>query len=103
MTKRTLTLIVDDIFGRFSSIQSTIEGIMLEMLANKYSLDEEYLKVEEMFVAKYEFAENKQSSLAAHQDGTPFSFVLTLNNPGIDFDGGGKINNKHYNIYIAFK
>jgi predicted 2-oxoglutarate/Fe(II)-dependent dioxygenase YbiX len=43
----------------------------------------------EMFIAKYEFAEGKQTSLKPHVDGTPWSFVIVLNDPGADFDGGG--------------
>lgn len=42
-----------------------------------------------MFVAKYEYGPHKQASLKAHQDGTLFSFILTLNEPDVDFLGGG--------------
>ena len=42
----------------------------------------------ELFIAKYEFQPGKQAGLGAHKDGTPWSFVVTLNNP-CEFVGGG--------------
>ena len=40
-------------------------------------------------MAKYEYAPGKQSGLGRHKDGTPWSFVLTLNQPDKEFSGGG--------------
>jgi hypothetical protein len=54
-----------------------------------YGLQKRSLEVNEMFIAKYQFAPDRQRSLAPHQDGSQFSFVLTLNEPDVDFTGGG--------------
>lgn len=42
-----------------------------------------------MFIAKYQHKAGKQAGLGAHKDGTPWSFVVTLNDPTTDFIGGG--------------
>ena len=85
----TTDLPLEAVFGRFSSIGALLAGEILPIMAEKYNLDEKYLRIGEMFIAKYEFSAGKQSSLAAHQDGTPFSFVLSLNQADVDFEGGG--------------
>jgi hypothetical protein len=43
----------------------------------------------EAFVAKYECAPGKQAGLGRHRDGTPWSFVMALNSPDVEFRGGG--------------
>ena len=43
----------------------------------------------QLFVCKYEYKEGKQTKLDAHIDGTPYSFVVALNNPSTEFTGGG--------------
>lgn len=40
-----------------------------------------------MFIAKY--IAGQQAGLKAHKDGTPWSFVITLNEPDVEFEGGG--------------
>ena len=42
----------------------------------------------ELFVVKYEFQAGKQASLQAHVDGTPWSFVIALNDSN-QYSGGG--------------
>ena len=39
------------------------------------------------YIAKYEYKEDKQSGLRAHVDGTPWSFVVALNDPSTEFTG----------------
>lgn len=77
------------LFGSFSAMQARIAGELLPRMALAFGIDEEHLSVAEMFIAKYEYAPGKQHKLDAHQDGTPFSFVITLNQPDEDFSGGG--------------
>ena len=43
----------------------------------------------EAFVAKYDSSPGKQAGLGRHRDGTPWSFVMTLNQPDQEFMGGG--------------
>lgn len=77
------------VFGKFSSLQALISGEILARMVELFGLNEEYLSVNEMFIAKYECGPGKQSSLKAHQDGTLFSFIVTLNEPDVEFSGGG--------------
>jgi len=58
-------------------------------MAEFFGLNEDFLCIGELFVAKYECKEGKQKSLGAHQDGTPWSFVIALNCPSTEFTGGG--------------
>lgn len=58
-------------------------------MARLFDLDEDRLRIGEMFVAKYSSTPGAQKGLGAHKDGTPWSFVINLNCPDIDFFGGG--------------
>jgi hypothetical protein len=58
-------------------------------MAQFFNLNEDDLNCAELFVAKYEFKEGKQAKLDAHVDGTPYSFVVALNDPSSQFTGGG--------------
>lgn len=84
----TTDLPVDAIFGRFSSVHGIINGQVLPRIAECYSLTEDHLRIGELFVAKYEFKEGKQKGLGLHKDGTPWSFVICLNDSD-EFSGGG--------------
>lgn len=85
----TTDLPLDSIYGKFSSIHGLINCEILPQIASSYNLNEEYLRIGELFIAKYEFNESKQSGLGAHVDGTPWSFVIALNDPIREFTGGG--------------
>lgn len=62
--------------------------VQIHTKTHKYTQNDSH-QPGELFVAKYEFCEGKQSSLGPHRDGTPWSFVITLNQPDVDFVGGG--------------
>lgn len=70
-------------------MRARIAGELLPRMATAFGIEEKHLSVAEMFIAKYEHGPGKQSHLEAHQDGTPFSFVITLNQPDEAFSGGG--------------
>ena len=75
--------------GPLSPLEAIVSEEMIDHLVKSFNLKKDYLSVSEMFVAKYEYGPHKQVSLKAHQDGTLFSFILTLNEPDVDFLGGG--------------
>ena len=56
-------------------------------MAMLFKLRSSGLQIGEMFIAKYEFGH--QSSLGLHRDSHPFSFIICLNEPDNDFEGGG--------------
>lgn len=62
---------------------------VLPLMAQFFNLHEDDLSCAELFVAKYEFKEGKQAKLDPHVDGTPYSFVVALNDPSSQFTGGG--------------
>ena len=80
---------IEEVLGPLSSLEGIVKEAMIDHLVEAFHLKKDYLSVSEMFVAKYEYGPDKQSSLKAHQDGTLFSFILTLNEPDVDFFGGG--------------
>lgn len=88
----TTDLPVDAIFpeGRFSAVHGFVNAQVLPLLAARFGLREDRLKIGELFVAKYEAAAGRQRGLAAHRDGTQWSFVLGLNDAA-EFDGGGTL------------
>ena len=55
-------------------------------MAKAFKLNPLKLGISEVFVAKYAAERGKQRSLAAHVDGSDFSFVVALNDA---FEGGG--------------
>lgn len=59
----TTDLPLEAIFGRFSSIHGLINGNILPLMASYFDLNEDYLSIGELFVAKYEFGANKQAGL----------------------------------------
>lgn len=106
----TTDLPLEALFGTFSNIHADIDCRILPRMAQAFDLDEEFLQIGEIFIAKYEFNKAVESSinanvdaakfgieearsetqvgLGAHKDGTPWSFVLPLND-AIEFEGGG--------------
>lgn len=85
----TTDLPLDVIFGKFSSIHGLVTGNILPEMASFFDISEDHLSVAELFIAKYEFKEGKQKKLDPHVDGTPYSFVVSLNDPLVEFTGGG--------------
>ena len=59
---------------------------IIPKMAKAFDLNPLKLGIGEVFVAKYEAERGKQRSLAAHTDGSDFSFVVALND---GFEGGG--------------
>lgn len=106
----TTDLPLETLFGQFSKIYADIDCNVLSKMAECFQLNEEFLQIGEIFIAKYEYSkatENKkneemdaekfgvgdgfsatQVGLGAHKDGTPWSFVIPLNDRK-DFKGGG--------------
>lgn len=58
------------------------------LIETTYGIPPHVLGINEIFVAKYEHAPNRQSSLETHRDDAEFSFVVALNDA---FDGGGTL------------
>lgn len=85
----TTDLPINTIFGKFSSIHGLVTGNILPEMAAFFGLNEDHLSIAELFIAKYEFKAGKQIKLNPHIDGTPYSFVVTLNDPLVEFTGGG--------------
>lgn len=83
----TTDLPLDLIFGKFNNIHGILTG-MLGELEVLYQLREDTLRIKDLFVAKYQYAEGKQKDLKPHLDGTPFSFVIALNEL-YEYEGGG--------------
>ncbi len=83
----TTDLPLDLIFGKFNNIHGILTG-MLGELESLYQLREDTLKIKDLFVAKYQYADGKQKELKPHLDGTPFSFVIALNELCEYEDGG---------------
>eukprot|EP01035_Chromulina_nebulosa_P026873 gene26873-35245_t len=85
----TTDLPIEQVLGPLSSLEGIVAEAMVDHLVEVFHLKKDFLSVSEMFVAKYEYGPDKQASLKAHEDGTLFSFILTLNEPDVDFFGGG--------------
>lgn len=60
---------------------------LIPLLSALFDFPQRDLAVEDMFVAKY--SEHGQVDLAQHRDGSELSFVVTLNDPISEFEGGG--------------
>ena len=108
----TTDIPLEDIYGPLSAVHGLIVGEIFPILAEKFGLVEGQLRLGsyspianpyvvlandntwftclgEAFVAKYESSPGKQAGLGKHRDGTPWSFVMTLNQPDTEFMGGG--------------
>jgi hypothetical protein len=59
----TTDLPLEAIFGKFSAIHGLVNGDILPQIASFFGLIEDYLRIGELFVAKYEHGENKQAGL----------------------------------------
>jgi len=54
-----------------------------------YCINENFIiKIQDLFIVKYEYDENKQNSLEMHRDNSEISALVLLNDP-IEFTGGG--------------
>jgi len=85
----TTDLCLDDI-PALQWLSIKIETDLLPEFEEMFDLAGGSLSIADIFIAKYEYDENKngQRGLGEHEDGSPWSFVLPLN-PCTDFDGGG--------------
>lgn len=64
----TTDLPLEAIFGKFSAIHGLVNGDILPQMASFFDLNEDHLRIGELFVAKYEYGENKQAGLGiSHQ------------------------------------
>ena len=61
----TTDLQLEAIFGKFSSIHGLVNGYLLPEIASFFGLNEDFLSIGELFVAKYEYGVNKQAGLGA--------------------------------------
>lgn len=59
----TTDLPLEAIFGKFSTIHGLVNGDILPRMASFFGLIEDHLRIGELFVAKYEYGENKQAGL----------------------------------------
>ena len=62
----TTDLPLEAIFGKFSSVHGLVNGHILPQMASFFQLNEDYLSIGELFVAKYEFGADKQSGLGQY-------------------------------------
>lgn len=59
----TTDLPLEAIFGKFSSIHGLVNGYLLPEIASFFGLNEDFLSIGELFVAKYEYGVKKQAGL----------------------------------------
>ncbi len=108
----TTDIPLEAVFGKYSHIHAMVDCHILPQIAKNFDLNEEMLQIGEIFICKYEFTpptagdavdeerdtatfgsgdsvSMTQTGLGAHKDGTPWSFVLSLNDPASAFEGGG--------------
>ena len=69
-------------------VTAKIKQLLLPRFEQLFQLKTNCMYIDDMFVAKYEYKEGKQAGLNEHEDGSPWSFVIPLNEC-IEFDGGG--------------
>ena len=62
----TTDLPLEAIFGKFSSVHGLVNGHILPQMASFFHLNDDYLSIGELFVAKYEFGADKQSGLGQY-------------------------------------
>jgi len=86
----TKDLSVESLPSLLQWLPTKIKQHLLPAFEKLYSLKANSLFIEDMFIAKYEFDETKcgQRGLGEHEDGSPWSFVVPLNER-TEFDGGG--------------
>ena len=83
----------------YNDILQIINNNIFDNISKLYNIDKKKLGINEIFVVKYEIG--GQTELDFHEDGSEFSFVISLNN---DFSGGGtyfKYNEKTINLNIG--
>lgn len=61
----TTDLPLETIYGKFSSIHGLVNGYLLPKIASFFGLNEDFLSIGELFVAKYEYGVNKQAGLGS--------------------------------------
>ena len=61
----TTDLPLEAIFGKFSSIHGLVNGHLLPEIASFFGLNEDFLTIGELFVAKYEYGVKKQAGLGS--------------------------------------
>jgi hypothetical protein len=61
----TTDLPLEAIFGKFSSIHGLVNGYLLPEIASFFGLNEDFLSIGELFVAKYEYGVKKQAGLGS--------------------------------------
>jgi predicted 2-oxoglutarate/Fe(II)-dependent dioxygenase YbiX len=84
-----------------ATIRSFLAPIVLPTLAHHYRFVASELRVQDLFLIKYENQQQQQHGakgskagtaqdrLSAHRDGTLLSFSILLSDPARDFEGGG--------------
>ncbi len=78
----------------YNDILQIITNNIFDSISKLYNINKKKLGINEIFIVKYEIG--GQTELDFHEDGSEFSFVISLNN---DFSGGGtyfKYNEKQY-------
>lgn len=80
---------LEEVLGPLSNIHALLTGITLPQIAHAFGLNEDFLRIGQLFIAKYVFAEGRLNGLGMHQDRNPWSFIVSLNEADIDFIGGG--------------
>ena len=83
----------------YNDVLQVINNNIFDNISKLYNIDKNKLGINEIFVVKYELG--GQTELDFHEDGSEFSFVISLNN---EFSGGGtyfKYNEKTINLNIG--
>lgn len=74
----TTDLPLDAVFGKFSSIHGIVNGDILPEIASFFGLNKDFLSIGEIFIAKYEFGDNKQSGLGVYTIDISLLLVLLM-------------------------
>lgn len=71
----------------YNILKEKTESIIFDKLHEKFGIDKNKLKINELFLSKYDGDNsNKQNKLDFHKDASEFSFVISLND---SYEGGG--------------
>lgn len=70
--------------------------LLLPKFQEIFGIDSKLLKIDDLFVTKYISNSTTENALAPHQDKSPWSFVIGLND---DFEGGGTFFVEHRKLW----
>lgn len=72
--------------GEWKSLHNVFREKIFKAMAKQYGIDADLLRIDDMFITKYDSNSSSENQLAPHNDKSPWSFVIALND---DYEGGG--------------